>query len=104
MEYGLSAALTKVQLARREGTIDQLLQQGAALLEMVEHQRALLEENSVPLPMDLSLQYQEAAAQQRKLALQVTAEKQLPLVSKVSTEVHSISSRLPSTWPCLSRK
>ena len=88
LEYGLSAALTTVQLARREGTIDQLLQQGATLLEMLEHQRALLEEHSVPLPTDLSLQYQEAAAQQRKLALQATAEKQLPLVSKVSTAVH----------------
>lgn len=56
---------------------------------MVEQQRALLEEHSVSLPTDLSVQYQEAAAQQRKLALQVTAEKQLPLISKVNIIIHS---------------
>ena len=92
LEHGLSAALTTVQLARREGTIDQLLQQGATLLEMVEQQRALLEEHSVSLPTDLSVQYQEAATQQRKLALQVTAEKQLPLISKVNIIIHSTCS------------
>ena len=67
---------------RREGTIEQLLHQGGMLLDVIEQQRALMEEHHVPLPVDLSMRYQEATSQQKKLASLVSAGKQLPPIGR----------------------
>jgi len=81
-EQALSAALTGIHLVRQEGAIKELLQQGGRLLEVIELLKALMEEHHIPLPTDLSIRYQEVASRHKKLASQVSTEKQSPLMGR----------------------
>lgn len=81
-EHALSAALTGIHLVRQEGAIKELLQQGGRLLEVIEQLKALMEEHHIPLPTDLSTRYREVASQHKKLASQVSTEKQSSLTGR----------------------
>lgn len=79
VEHHLTAAIMSIHLQRRETMIDTLLQHSEQLLGVIEHQKHLMEEHRVPVPMDLGAQCKELSSRQKSLQLQVTAEKKLPL-------------------------
>ena len=78
-----------IQLAKHESMIETLLKHSEQLLGVIEHQRWLMEEQHVPLPVDLGLQCQELSDRQKSLQLQVTAEKKPPLLGReMRVKVH----------------
>ena len=101
VEHSLASTLIGVQLRRHELSIEKLLHHSSELMEVIEMQRRVMDDHSLPPPPDLALRYGELVHRQESLVAQVAAEKQLPPVVGAGMQVrHELANCPCNIIPC----